>query len=154
MTINAWASHGPNQPLKPYSYEPGELAADDVEIAVENCGLCHSDVSVMNNEWGISTYPVIPGHEVIGTVVALGAATKGLTLGQRIGVGWGSASCMHCEQCLGGEGNLCGKTCRRSSDTAADLPIACALSGRGPCPSQQLECRRRGTASLRRRHCL
>lgn len=109
MTINAWATSGPNQPLKPYSYEPGELAADDVEIAVEACGLCHSDVSVMDNEWGISTYPVIPGHEVIGKVVALGSSAKGLTIGQRVGLGWGSGSCMHCEQCQGGDGNLCGQ---------------------------------------------
>ena len=73
MTINAWAAKGPHQPLEPYSYDPGPLAADDVEIAVETCGLCHSDVSVLNNKWGISSYPVIPGHEVIGKVVAFGA---------------------------------------------------------------------------------
>lgn len=107
MNINAWAAKGPNEQLEPFSYDPGPLSADDVEIAVETCGLCHSDISVMNNEWGISIYPVIPGHEVIGKIVALGANAKGLKVGQRVGVGWGSASCMHCEQCLGGEGNLC-----------------------------------------------
>lgn len=107
MTINAWAAKGPNQPLEPYSYDPGSLAADDVEIAVEACGLRHSDLSVLNNEWGISNYPVIPGHEVIGKVVALGANAKGLKVGQRVGLGWGSGSCMHCDQCMGGDGNLC-----------------------------------------------
>ncbi len=107
MQINAWAAKGPNQPLEPMSYDPGPLAPDDVEIAVEACGLCHSDVSVMNNEWGISSYPVIPGHEVIGKVVALGSNAKGLKVGQRVGVGWGSGSCMHCAQCQNGEGNLC-----------------------------------------------
>ena len=90
MTVHAWATKGPNQRLVPYTYEAGELAADDVEIAVENCGLCHSDVFVMNNEWGISSYPVIPGHEVIGRIVALGSSAKGLEIGQRVGVGWGS----------------------------------------------------------------
>lgn len=59
MQINAWATKGPNQPLEPYSYDPGPLAPDDVEIAVETCGLCHSDVSVMNNEWGDL---LLPGH--------------------------------------------------------------------------------------------
>jgi uncharacterized zinc-type alcohol dehydrogenase-like protein len=107
VSIIAWAAKGPNQPLEPYSYDPGLLAPDDVEIAVETCGLCHSDISVMNNEWGISSYPVIPGHEVIGKIVALGSNAKGLKIGQRVGVGWGSASCMHCAQCLNGEGNLC-----------------------------------------------
>jgi uncharacterized zinc-type alcohol dehydrogenase-like protein len=107
VSINAWAARGPNQPLEPYSYDPGPLTPDDVEIAVEACGLCRSDVSVINNEWGISSYPVIPGHEVIGKIVALGSNAKGLQIGQRVGVGWGSASCMHCAQCLNGEGNLC-----------------------------------------------
>lgn len=107
MTINAWAAKGPNQPLEPMTFDLGPIAADEVEIAVETCGLCHSDVSVMNNEWGISSYPVIPGHEVIGKVVVLGSNAKGLKIGQRVGVGWGSGSCMHCAQCQNGEGNLC-----------------------------------------------
>ena len=76
MQINAWAAKGPKQPLEPFTYDPGPLAPDDVEIAVEHCGICHSDASVIDNEWGISTYPVIPGHEVIGIVVALGATPK------------------------------------------------------------------------------
>lgn len=107
MKINAWAVKGPNQKLEPFEYDPGPLSADDVEVTVENSGLCHSDVSVMNNEWGFSSYPVIPGHEVIGRVSALGSAAKGLKIGQRVGVGWSSGSCMHCEWCLGGDANLC-----------------------------------------------
>jgi uncharacterized zinc-type alcohol dehydrogenase-like protein len=98
VSINAWAAKGPNQPLEPYCYDPGPLAPDDVEIAVEACGLCHSDISVMNNDWGISRYPVIPGHEVVGKIAALGSNAKGLQIGQSVGVGWGSASCMHCAQ--------------------------------------------------------
>ncbi len=107
MQITAWAAKGPNQPLEPMSFDLGPLAADDVEIEVEACGLCHSDVSVINNEWGISTYPVVPGHEIVGKIVALGSNAKGLEVGQRVGVGWGSASCMHCGECQNGEGNLC-----------------------------------------------
>ncbi len=107
MTIKAWATTAPNRPLEPFEYDPGPLAPDDVEIAVETCGICHSDLSVMNNEWGFSTYPVVPGHEVIGRVSALGTGAKGLKVGQRVGVGWAASSCMHCQQCLGGDQNLC-----------------------------------------------
>lgn len=105
--IRAWAATGPKQPLERYEYDPGALGPEEVEIAVETCGICHSDLSIINNEWGISTYPVVPGHEVTGRVVALGAQTKGLTVGQAVGVGWGAASCMHCHQCLSGDQNLC-----------------------------------------------
>jgi uncharacterized zinc-type alcohol dehydrogenase-like protein len=98
---------GPGQKLEPYEYDPGPLKADEVEVTVENSGLCHSDVSVINNEWGFSSYPVIPGHEIIGRVSALGQSARGLTIGQRVGVGWSNSSCLHCEWCIGGNANLC-----------------------------------------------
>jgi uncharacterized zinc-type alcohol dehydrogenase-like protein len=105
--IQAWAAKGPKQKLEPYAYDPGPLKSDEVEIAVETCGICHSDLSIIENEWGISTYPAVPGHEVIGKVVALGAEAKGLKIGQGVGVGWGAGSCMHCRECLSGDQNLC-----------------------------------------------
>ncbi len=107
MTIKAWAANAANKPLVPFEYDPGELGADDVEIDVETCGICHSDLSMMNNEWGMTAYPLVPGHEVIGRVSALGSNAKGLKIGQRVGVGWASSSCMHCQPCLGGDQNLC-----------------------------------------------
>ena len=107
MKIKAWAAKGPNQKLEPFEYDPGPLDADDVEVTVENSGLCHSDVSVINNEWGFTKYPVVPGHEVIGRVSALGSSAKGLEIGQRVGVGWTAGTCMHCEWCIGGDANLC-----------------------------------------------
>lgn len=105
--IQTWAAQGPKQKLEPYEYDPGPLKSDEVEIAVETCGICHSDLSIIDNDWGISSYPVVPGHEVIGTIVALGTEAKGLKVGQRVGVGWGSGSCMHCRQCMSGDQNLC-----------------------------------------------
>jgi D-arabinose 1-dehydrogenase-like Zn-dependent alcohol dehydrogenase len=75
--IKAWAVKGPNQLLARFDFDPGELGPEEVEIAVEYCGICHSDISVMNNDWGISTYPVVPGHEVIGRVVTLDAGSEG-----------------------------------------------------------------------------
>jgi uncharacterized zinc-type alcohol dehydrogenase-like protein len=105
--IRAWAAHGPKQALTPFEYEAGALGSDDVEIAVEYSGLCHSDLSVLNNDWGNSQYPYIPGHEVVGRVIALGEHAKGLTISQRVGLGWTAESCMHCQSCLSGNQHLC-----------------------------------------------
>ncbi|WP_437203856.1 NADPH-dependent aldehyde reductase Ahr [Planctomicrobium sp. SH664] len=106
-SIRCWAVPGAGQELQPWSYETGDLAPEEVEVQVETCGVCHSDLSVADNEWGNSSYPSVLGHEVIGRVVALGSAAKGLQVGQRVGVGWNSGSCMHCRQCLGGVHQLC-----------------------------------------------
>lgn len=105
--IKAWAAKASKQRLEPFEYDPGPLKPDEVEVAVETCGICHSDLSVIDNEWGISSYPVVPGHEVIGRIVALGSEARGLRVGQRVGVGWACGSCLHCEQCLSGNQNLC-----------------------------------------------
>ncbi|MBF0334852.1 MAG: NAD(P)-dependent alcohol dehydrogenase [Alphaproteobacteria bacterium] len=106
--IRAWAAQAPRTPLAPWSFDPGPLAPEDVEVAVEHCGICHSDLSMLDNEWGISRYPLVAGHEAIGRVVALGERAKGLKLGQRVGVGWTAESCMHCRPCLSGDQHLCG----------------------------------------------
>lgn len=105
--IKAWAVSAPKEKLVPYDYDPGELGPEEVEIAVEHCGICHSDLSMMHNEWGISSYPVVPGHEVIGKITNMGPLAKGLSVGQRVGVGWMAGSCMHCNPCIGGDQNLC-----------------------------------------------
>jgi uncharacterized zinc-type alcohol dehydrogenase-like protein len=107
--IKALAASGAKQPLQPFEYTPGPLGAEQVEIAVESCGICHSDLSMLDNEWGITTYPFVPGHEVVGTVVALGENTKRVKIGDRVGLGWYSGSCGSCEQCLSGNQNLCAK---------------------------------------------
>jgi uncharacterized zinc-type alcohol dehydrogenase-like protein len=105
--IRGWAAHGPKQKLELFSYDAGPLGPEEVEIAVEYCGLCYSDLSIINNDWAMSQYPVIPGHEVIGLIVAAGAHVKGLRVGQRVGVGWNANSCMHCHECMTGDNNLC-----------------------------------------------
>ncbi|NML15872.1 NADPH-dependent aldehyde reductase Ahr [Azohydromonas caseinilytica] len=108
-SISAWAAPAAGQPLQRYSFDPGPLGAQEVEIAVEHCGLCHSDLSMLDDEWGQSRYPLVPGHEAVGRVVALGEEALGLTLGQRVGLGWTASSCMHCRWCLGGDQQLCPK---------------------------------------------
>ncbi|MFN5746433.1 MAG: NAD(P)-dependent alcohol dehydrogenase [Methylococcaceae bacterium] len=107
-TIRAWAAQAPGGWLDAYEYDAGPLAVDEVEIAVEHCGICHSDLSVLQNDWGISRYPLVPGHEVIGKIVAVGEQVAGLKPGQRVGVGWHAGSCMHCRTCLAGDQHLCG----------------------------------------------
>ena len=103
----AWVAKAPRQPMALENLDPGPLAAEEVEITVEHCGLCHSDLSVLNNEWGISQFPATLGHEVIGRITALGPNAKGLQPGQRVGVGWFAGSDMHCRQCMSGNHHLC-----------------------------------------------
>lgn len=105
--INAWAALGPKEKLVPHKFDPGQLKADEIEVKVEHCGLCHSDVSIINNDWGLSQYPLVPGHEVVGTIVALGNSAKRFEIGERVGVGWNSESDMYCRQCLSGNHHLC-----------------------------------------------
>lgn len=106
--IRAWAAPAAKQKLERHDYDPGPLGDEEVEVAVEYCGMCHSDLSMIDNDWGMAAYPLVPGHEVVGRIVALGARVKGLTRGQQVGVGWTSASCMHCAPCIDGDQHLCG----------------------------------------------
>jgi alcohol/geraniol dehydrogenase (NADP+) len=105
--VRAYAAFKPGEELKPFEYDFAALGNDDVEINVEYCGICHSDLSMLNNEWGMSKYPIVPGHEVIGTIAEIGNAVTTLKVGQRVGLGWNSSSCMHCEWCMSGNHNLC-----------------------------------------------
>ena len=105
--INAYAAESAGAELKPFSYDPGALEHGQVEIAVEYCGLCHSDVSVVNDEWGMTAFPVVPGHEAVGHIVALGDGVTHLKQGQRVGLGWHSGYCGHCGECDTGHQNLC-----------------------------------------------
>ncbi|MDR7342067.1 putative zinc-type alcohol dehydrogenase-like protein [Pantoea alhagi] len=105
MKIKSYAAMEAGKALELYEYEAESLSAEDVEVEVEYCGVCHSDLSMIDNEWGISQYPVIGGHEVIGRVAALGEAAKnkGLSIGQRVGIGWTAKSCEHCDACITGD---------------------------------------------------
>jgi uncharacterized zinc-type alcohol dehydrogenase-like protein len=80
-----------------------------VEIAVSQCGICHSDIHLIDNAWNNSTYPFVPGHEIVGRVTARGSAVAHLDVGQRVGVGWQRSACLACELCLDRQDNLCPK---------------------------------------------
>jgi alcohol/geraniol dehydrogenase (NADP+) len=105
--IQGLAVHAAGAELLPFKYDPGELGRQEVEIAVTHCGICHSDLHLIANDWGISQYPFIPGHEIIGKITAIGDDVQLLEVGQRVGLGWQSNSCGVCEWCSRGMENLC-----------------------------------------------
>ncbi len=105
--VDAWVVPAVHQPLVKQTVDLGELGAEEIEVTVEHCGLCHSDFSMLKDEWNLSQFPAILGHEVIGRVAAVGSAAKGVSVGQRVGVGWTAGSCQYCTQCLSGRQHLC-----------------------------------------------
>lgn len=107
IKVHAWAAEGAGQPLKPFEYDAGPLGPEQVDVKVEHCGICHSDLSVINNDWQNTTYPVVPGHEIVGRIVAKGPHVRGLSVGQRVGIGWNVESCLHCRNCVAGHQHLC-----------------------------------------------
>jgi uncharacterized zinc-type alcohol dehydrogenase-like protein len=105
--IRAYAAHDSRGRLGLFEFEAGALGPDQVEIDVSYCGICYSDLSMLRNHWQMTTYPFVPGHEVTGRVVAVGDNVKHLRVGQNVGLGWFSGSCMTCPQCMSGNHNLC-----------------------------------------------
>ena len=119
MQINALAAYQPGGPLLPFAYEAPPPEGHQVLIKVYACGLCHSDLHVLDGDWGEMEYPLVLGHEVIGEVVEAGPWVTHLHVGERVGVGWQSGACLHCRDCLRGNDNLC------------DDQTATILGGRG-----------------------
>jgi uncharacterized zinc-type alcohol dehydrogenase-like protein len=146
VTIKGFAAHAAGAELLPYKYTVGALEPTDVQIEITHCGVCHSDIHLIDNDWGVSQYPFIPGHEIIGTVSAIGSGVRALKIGQRVGVGWQSNSCGVCEWCLKGRENLCTKmegTCVHRNGGYADsvrvnerfaIPIPDALASENAAP--------------------
>jgi alcohol/geraniol dehydrogenase (NADP+) len=108
--IQGLAAHAAGAELLPFRYDPGKLGASEVEIAISHCGVGHSDLHLIANDWGISQYPFIPGNEIVGTVSAVGSDVHNLEAGQRVGLGWQSNSCGQCEWCTSGQENLCAQS--------------------------------------------
>jgi alcohol/geraniol dehydrogenase (NADP+) len=107
IEIHGLAAHAAGAQLVPYKYEPGELKTNEVEVRISHCGICHSDIHLIDNDWGLSTFPFVPGHEIVGTVSAVGAEVRDRTVGERVGIGWQADSCGICEWCRQGDEHLC-----------------------------------------------
>jgi len=105
--IKAYAASEPGGKLHPFEYDPGPLDSQEVEIDVSACGICHSDLSMHDNEWGLTEYPFVPGHEVVGTIARVGGQVGHLHVGDKVGLGWHSGYCMTCASCMAGDHNLC-----------------------------------------------
>jgi uncharacterized zinc-type alcohol dehydrogenase-like protein len=107
MSFHAHAAHSKKSALKPFVYEPLPLGPHDVEIRISHCGICHSDVHLVDGDWGMGSYPMVPGHEIVGAVTALGPEVRHLEAGARVGVGWQRGACLACDSCIAGDENLC-----------------------------------------------
>lgn len=105
--VLGYAAKAVGQPLEPIEYPSPELGDHDVRVAVTHCGLCHTDIHAVDDYYGITHYPFVPGHEIVGYVSAAGPAVSGLKEGDRVGIGWQGRSCLKCEWCSKGEEHLC-----------------------------------------------
>ncbi len=106
-TVLGYAAKGIGQVLEPIEYASPDLGEQDVRVAITHCGVCYTDIQGIEDHYGISTFPFVPGHEIVGTIAAVGAGVSHLKTGERVGIGWQGRSCMKCEWCLRGEEQLC-----------------------------------------------
>jgi alcohol/geraniol dehydrogenase (NADP+) len=138
--VDGYAARSAGARLEPHRYQAKPLRPKDVEIEITHCGICHTDLHLINNDFGLSAYPFVPGHEVVGEVSRLGGAVTELRVGQRVGVGFLAGADFTCEQCVAGRDNMCENwepTCigreggfakRMVADSRLAFPIPDAIS--------------------------
>jgi len=107
LSIRGYAAQSATTPLAPHQFERREPRADDVVIDIQYCGVCHSDIHQARNEWHSSIYPMVPGHEIVGRVSAVGANVTKFKVGDTVGVGCMVDSCQHCASCDAGLEQYC-----------------------------------------------
>ena len=105
--IPAYAALSARAPLAPHTIERRDTGPHDVQIDILYCGICHSDIHQARDEWGGSIFPMVPGHEIVGTVVNVGAQVTKWKVGDSVGVGCFVDSCRECEACQEGEEQFC-----------------------------------------------
>ena len=144
--IHAYAAKEPGAKLEPFEYDPGARGASQGEIDVDYCGICHSDLSMLDNEWGMTTYPFVPGHEVAGRISKVGENVTTLAVGDPVGLGWHSGYCNTCGSCHSGDKNLCATAegtivgrhggfadkVRADADSVVKLPEGLDVESAGP----------------------
>jgi uncharacterized zinc-type alcohol dehydrogenase-like protein len=105
--ITGYAVKVMGETLVPFTYDPPNLGEHDVRVTVSHCGVCHTDIQAIDDYYGITPFPFVPGHEIVGFVSDVGREVSNLKEGDRVGIGWQARSCGKCEWCLKGETQLC-----------------------------------------------
>ncbi|XP_071732043.1 probable cinnamyl alcohol dehydrogenase 6 [Rutidosis leptorrhynchoides] len=107
LSVSGWAAHDSSGVITPYTFKRRVNGPEDVSIKILYCGICHTDIHHVKNDWGITKYPVVPGHEITGLITEVGKNVKGFAIGDRVGVGCLAASCLDCEFCNSDQENYC-----------------------------------------------
>ena len=107
LPVRAFAALSPDKPLQPFTLERRAARPHDVVIDIQYCGICHSDIHQARDEWGGATFPMVPGHEITGTVASVGAGVTKYKVGDKVGVGCFVDSCRTCDPCRGGLQQYC-----------------------------------------------
>lgn len=107
MNANGYAAYSAKAPLTPYAFKRREVSEHDVLIEIHYCGICHSDIHQAREEWGGALFPMVPGHEIVGTVSQIGTAVKRFKVGDKVGVGCFVDSCRQCDACTEGLEQYC-----------------------------------------------
>ena len=105
--IKSFASHQEKHPLEPFEIQRRNVGPKDVKIQIEYCGVCHTDLHFVNNDWKITEYPVVPGHEIVGRVTDLGSEVNKFSLGDLAAIGCMINSCGNCKSCMEGMEQYC-----------------------------------------------
>src|SRR5829696_9265428 len=109
IKTNGYAAPSAGATLEPFSFDRRDVGARDVLVEIQYCGVCHSDIHQVRDEWGGSIYPMVPGHEIVGRVTRAGGGVKKFKEGDLAGVGCMVGSCRECDACKGGEEQYCAK---------------------------------------------
>ncbi|KAJ4845637.1 putative cinnamyl alcohol dehydrogenase 6 [Turnera subulata] len=107
LTVEGWAARDPSGKITPFTFKRRENGVNDVTIEILYCGICHTDIHFVKNEWGITMYPVVPGHEITGIITKVGSNVEKLKVGDRVGVGCLAATCLNCDFCKTSQENYC-----------------------------------------------
>eukprot|EP01102_Stenamoeba_stenopodia_P020772 TRINITY_DN8223_c0_g1_i1.p1 TRINITY_DN8223_c0_g1~~TRINITY_DN8223_c0_g1_i1.p1 ORF type:complete len:346 (+),score=54.69 TRINITY_DN8223_c0_g1_i1:123-1160(+) len=105
--INCYLCEKAHDALIKTTYEPWPLGPHDCEVKITHCGICHTDVHLIDNDWKVTMFPLVAGHEIIGIVESVGSDVENIKVGQRVGIGYIRRACLECEYCLSGRDNLC-----------------------------------------------
>ncbi|CAH9076270.1 unnamed protein product [Cuscuta epithymum] len=107
QTVSGWAARDASGKITPFTFKRRENGAKDVTIEIWFCGMCHTDLHHIKNDWGITMYPVVPGHEITGVITKVGSEVSNFKIGDKVGVGCLAATCLKCDFCKESQENYC-----------------------------------------------